>query len=67
MQLEHDLRQCLETADGLKLRIAAIRINEALEELKSVREQGNGENRPKLASDARDHNRDRGSKKGAQF
>ena len=67
MQLEHDLRQCLETADGLKLRVAAIRINEALEELKSARERGDGENHPKLAGDAWDQNRDSGSKKGAQF
>ncbi|MEL6875226.1 MAG: hypothetical protein AAGM33_07075 [Pseudomonadota bacterium] len=45
MRLEHDLRRCLEMADGLRLHITAIRINEALEELKSG-QKNSGKDKP---------------------
>lgn len=54
MQLEHDLRQCLETADRLQLRVAAIRINEALEELKAGPQKRDAEKRSRLVGGARD-------------
>lgn len=54
MQLEHDLRKCLETADGLQLHITAIRINEALEELKSGQKNSENDKPSKRAGGAPD-------------
>lgn len=54
MQLEHDLRRCLEKADGLQLHIAAIRINEALEELKSGRKKSQESKPSRAAGDESD-------------
>lgn len=54
MQLEHDLRRCLEKADGLRLHIAAIRINEALEDLKTGREKSEDNKISRVTGDASD-------------